>query len=192
MKQSSRHIVVGTLVSLSGVNAAMEARAQDIRDVKPPVAFPAPWIFLLIVLAVVLLAISAYFVYQWYQRQKNQALNKIITKTPWEKAYERLDALVNSDLLRRGEWGRYYLILSDIVRRYFEERFNVRAPEMTSEEFLMSLRNFGGLAPGSRVLLEEFLGVCDMVKFAKHAPDAAAGEKNAVLVRRLIDETRIG
>lgn len=190
MKQSSRHIVVGTLVSLSGVNAAMEARAQDIRDVKPPVAFPAPWIFLLIVLAVVLLAISAYFVYQWYQRQKNQALNKIITKTPWEKAYERLDALVNSDLLRRGEWGRYYLILSDIVRRYFEERFNVRAPEMTSEEFLMSLRNFGGLAPGSRVLLEEFLGVCDMVKFAKHAPDAAAGEKNAVLVRRLVDETR--
>lgn len=191
MKQSLRHIVVGTLVSLCGVNAAVEARAQDIRDVKPPVAFPAPWIFLLIVLAVALLAISAYFVYQWYQRQRIQAVNNTITKTPWEKAYERLEDLQKSNLLARGEWGRYYLILSDIVRRYFEERFNVRAPEMTSEEFLISLKNFGELAPESKGLLEEFLIVCDMVKFAKHAPDAAVGEKNAVLARRLIDETKI-
>lgn len=191
MNKSLRHLIAGVTINAWGMSAPVTGYAQNIRDIKPPVAFPAPWIFLLIVLAVILLAISVYFAYQWYQRQKIRAASKIITKTPWEKAYERLEDLQKSNLLARGEWGRYYLILSDIVRRYFEERFNVRAPEMTSEEFLASLRNFGGLAPGSRVLLEEFLGVCDMVKFAKHAPDAAAGEKNAALARRLIDETKI-
>ncbi len=190
MKRFSRHIVVATLVSLSGVNAAIEARAQDIRDVKPPVAFPAPWMLLLIAFGVVFLAGIAYLVYQWYQRQRTKAVNRIITKTPWEKAYERLENLRKSDLLARGQWEQYYLILSDIVRRYFEERFNVRAPEMTSEEFLISLKNFGELASESKALLEEFLVVCDMVKFAKHAPDAAVGEKNADLARRLIDETK--
>lgn len=190
MNKSLRHLIAGVTTSAWGVSAPVTGYAQDIRDIKPPVAFPAPWMSLLIVLAVILFAGIAYFAYQWYQRHKVQAAGKIITKTPWEKAYERLGDLQKSNLLTRGEWGRYYLILSDIVRRYFEERFNVRAPEMTSEEFLASLRNFGGLAPGSRVLLEEFLGVCDMVKFAKHAPDAADGEKNVALVRRMIDETR--
>src|SRR3989344_6137730 len=133
MKRSLRHIiVVGTLASPFGLNGAVEARAQDIRDVKPPVAFPASWTLLLIVLGVILLAGIAYFVYQWRQRQKIQAVDKIIAKTPWEKAYERLEDLQKSDLLARGEWEQYYLVLSDIVRRYFEERFSVRAPEMTS------------------------------------------------------------
>ncbi len=191
MNKSLRHLIAGVTINAWGMSTPVTGYAQDIRDVKPPVAFPATWMSLLIVLAVVLLAISAYFAYRWYQRQKIQAASKTITKTPWEKAYERLEDLRKSNLLARGEWGRYYLILSDIVRRYFEERFNVRAPEMTSEEFLMSLRNFHGLPAESKNLLEEFLGVCDMVKFAKHAPDAAQAQENIALARRLIDETKI-
>ncbi|HBO97176.1 MAG TPA: hypothetical protein DE315_01795 [Candidatus Omnitrophica bacterium] len=190
MNKLLRHLIAGVTINAWGMSAPVTGYAQDIRDIKPPVAFPAPWMLLLIALAVILLAGIAHLVYQRYQRQRVQAVNKIIAKTPWEKAYERLEELRKSDLLARGQWEQYYLILSDIVRRYFEERFSVRAPEMTSEEFLTSLKNFGGLAPESKVLLEEFLVVCDMVKFAKHAPDAAAGEKNADLARRLIDETK--
>ncbi len=190
MKRFLRPIIIGTVIFLSGLMIVFEAQAQDIRDVKPPVEFPAQWMPLLIALGVALLAGITYFVYRWYQRQRIQTPSKIITKTPWKRAYERLENLQKSNLLTRGEWEQYYLILSDIVRRYFEERFNVRAPEMTSEEFLISLKNFGELAPESRVLLEEFLIVCDMVKFAKHAPDAAVGKENADLAKRLIDETK--
>ena len=150
MNKSLRHLIAGVIINAWGMSAPVTGYAQDIRDIKPPAAFPAPWMSLLIVLAVILLAVSVYFAYRWYQRQRIQAASKIITKTPWEKAYERLEDLQKSNLLARGEWGRYYLILSDIVRRYFEERFNGRAPEMTSEEFLMSLRNFHGLPAESK------------------------------------------
>ena len=189
MKQSSRYVVFPTLVCLFGLSAVFNAQAEDIRDVKPPVEFPARWMAALIVLGISFLAGLGYVLYRRYQRGIPPRPN-IAAKTPWEKAYERLEDLLKGDLLVRGEWEQYYLTLSDIVRRYFEERFEIRAPEMTSEEFLMSLKNFGGLPAESKILLEEFLGVCDMVKFAKHAPDAAQAQKDTVLARRLVDETR--
>ena len=190
MKRSLRYVIVGVLVYVLGLSVSFAGYAQDIRDVKPPVVFPTHWVALLIVLLTVVLAGAGYFLYHKCQRQRTQTAATSIRKTPWERAYERLDDLLKNGLLARGEWEQYYLALSDIVRRYFEERFNVRAPEMTSEEFLISLRNFGGLAAESKMLLEEFLIVCDMVKFARHAPDAAVGQKNAALARRLIDETK--
>lgn len=191
MNKSLRYVIAGVIMNALGLSAAVAGYAQDIRDVKPPVAFPTHWMALLVTLLAVFLAGAGYFFYHKY-RQRIQTAAPGITKTPWEKAYERLDGLLKNDLLARGEWEQYYLSLSDIVRRYFEERFNVRAPEMTSEEFLMSLRNFHGLPAESKNLLEEFLGVCDMVKFAKHSPGLVEGQKHAVLARRLVDETKIG
>lgn len=184
MSKPLRYFMVGVLAQALQGSAAF---AEDIRDVKPPVEFSARWIFLLIGLGVILLMVLAYFFYRRY-RQRPKASAPV--KTPWEKAYERLDALLKSDLPARGKWAQYYLALSDIVRRYFEERFNIRAPEMTSEEFLMSLRNFDGLPAESKNLLEEFLGVCDMVKFAKHSPGLTEGQKHTALARRLVDETK--
>lgn len=171
--------------------AAIQGWAQDIRDVKPPVDLPSSFTAMLFILLIIFSAGLGYFFYRRYQRRKISMVSNAPAQTPWERAHARLDALLKSDLIARGQWEEYYLTLSDIIRRYFEERFDIRAPEMTSEEFLMSLRNFGGLPVESKILLEEFLVVCDMVKFAKHAPDAAAGEKNAALARRLIDETKI-
>ena len=185
MSRSLRYVIVGVILSAPGVSYA-----QDIRDVKPPVTFPTHWVGLLIVSLVVLLLGVGYFLYHKY-RQRIQSAAPDIIKSPWEKAYERLDELLKSGLLAKGEWAQYYLTLSDIVRRYFEDRFQLRAPEMTSEEFLVSLRDFSGLSVESKGLLEEFLGVCDIVKFAKHSPGPAEGQKHAALARRLIDETKI-
>lgn len=179
-----QYFIVGVLAQMLSVAAAF---AEDIRDVKPPVEFPARWIFLLIGLGVILLLALAYF---FYRRYRSRPKKSAPVKTPWEKAYERLDALLKSDWLATGEWGQYYLALSDIVRRYFEERFNIRAPEMTSEEFLASLRDFTGLTDDSRALLQEFLTASDMIKFAKYSPDAARAQKDTALARRLVDETR--
>lgn len=176
MKQQWRYIVVG-------------AFAQDIRDVKAPVEFPAYRVAVFIVLAIIFCVGLAYLLYRRYQRRISSR-PKIPAKTPWERAHERLDTLVHSGLLSAGQWEQYYLTLSDIIRRYFEERFEIRAPEMTSEEFLVSLRNFTGLTDPSKALLQEFLTASDMVKFAKYSPDAAQAENDTALARRLVDETR--
>ena len=55
---------------------------------------------------------------------------------------------------------------SQVLRRYVEERFGVQAPERTSEEFLIEFDRVGVLDAGQRLALREFLGQCDLVKFA--------------------------
>lgn len=189
MKRGKAGIIL--VFGLYGLTAAIHGWAQGIRDVKPPADLPSFFAAMPLILLIIFSAGLGYFFYRRHQRRKISMVSKAPAQTPWERAYGRLDALSQSGLIARGQWEEYYLTLSGIIRRYFEERFDIRAPEMTSEEFLVSLRNFGGLPAESKILLEEFLVVCDMVKFAKHAPDAAAGEKNAALVRRLIDETKI-
>jgi hypothetical protein len=62
---------------------------------------------------------------------------------------------------------------ADTARTYLEERFNFRAPERTTEEFLRELGGTDLLVKEQKESLGKFLESCDLVKFAKYEP----GEK---------------
>ena len=65
----------------------------------------------------------------------------------------------------------YYSELSDVMREYLEKRFQVKAQEQTTDEILGSLAN-KELPQESRTLLRQILTLADLVKFAKHKPEA--------------------
>lgn len=70
--------------------------------------------------------------------------------------------------------ARWYVgEVSDAVRGYLEGRFGLRAPEQTTEEFLVSLGGKGlpGMDDGDG--LGGFLQQCDLVKFAGWRPEAS-------------------
>jgi hypothetical protein len=83
----------------------------------------------------------------------------------------------------------FYSTLSDIVRRYLEDRFRLRAPEMTTEEFLLVTSRDGRLAAGHRRLLGDFLTESDLVKFARHVPTLSDGERAFEAARRFVTDT---
>jgi hypothetical protein len=57
--------------------------------------------------------------------------------------------------------------VSDIIRLYIEQRFNVTATRRTTEEFLRDLLDSSDAALARhQALLGEFLHQCDFVKFA--------------------------
>jgi hypothetical protein len=88
----------------------------------------------------------------------------------YERALGQLELLESAGLPAPDEIGAWYVELSSVVRHYLEERFQVRAPELTTEEFL---REAGAaLSPEHRELLGDFLAGCDRVKFARHEPSA--------------------
>jgi hypothetical protein len=70
-----------------------------------------------------------------------------------------------------------------------EERFELQAPDRTTEEFLDELRWRPVLSGQQKDLLRDFLVRCDLVKFAKAelAPNDLQGLYNAALI--LIDQT---
>ncbi len=93
------------------------------------------------------------------------------------------------DLPSQGRIDAFFTELSSIVRHYIEDRFALRAPEMTTEEFLWSLGREGALDADQRVMLEGFLTACDRVKFARHAATRAEIDDAFALADRFVRET---
>jgi hypothetical protein len=109
----------------------------------------------------------------------------------YDKALARLRRLENSGLPDADQADSWYVELSAIVRHYIEERFEIRAPELTTEEFLREARRAHGLNDDNRALLTSFLDVCDRVKFAAHHPETAESEQALTKSRRFLDDTRL-
>ena len=102
----------------------------------------------------------------------------------------RLQDLRGRHLAEQGEYQAYYVELSGIIRRYIEERFSIRAPEMTTEEFLRSLGSSAQLESEHRQLLADFLNACDMVKFARYGPSLKEAEEAMGSAEKFVAETR--
>jgi len=83
-----------------------------------------------------------------------------------EIAIEKLDQIVEDNLLRKGRQHEYFDRVSDTVREYLGNRFGFFALDLTSRELLEELRDRP--TPGlDHQLLGQLLGEADLVKFAK-------------------------
>lgn len=110
--------------------------------------------------------------------------------TAYDRALERLDRLRREGLPDPSHLDAWYVELSDIVRRYIEARFGLRAPELTTEEFLLEARRSADLSRTHGDLLSAFLARCDRVKFARYSPAADESQEALQVARRFLDETR--
>jgi hypothetical protein len=159
----------------------------ELRDIRGPIGLKPdlwPWI----ILGLVLLTVVAWLLFR--KRGKSQSMAPVVPSRPaWEIALEGLSILAQSKLLAEGRFKEYYSVLSDIVRTYIEIRFEIRAPEMTTEEFLILSRSSEKLNEGQKKFLSELLQASDMVKFAKHIPLVEQASENLRLARLFIQET---
>ncbi|MGC6487960.1 MAG: hypothetical protein ACON4Z_09970 [Planctomycetota bacterium] len=89
-----------------------------------------------------------------------------------------------------AEVEAFYVGVSQVLRVYLEERFGLRAPERTTEEFLRDLERGDGLARRHRGELERFLSQCDMVKFAKLVPSTDDHDRTYALAEAFVESTR--
>ena len=139
--------------------------ANDIRDIKPPVEIPNGWEWLWWVLAALTIIAMAFFVWRWWQKRKASAP----TPTP-VPAHVRAKQKLEESLAFIAQPKAFCILVSDTIRTYLEERFDFRAPERTTEEFLRELSGTDLLAKEQKESLGTFLASCDLVKFAKYEP----------------------
>jgi hypothetical protein len=161
---------------------------EELHDIRGPVSLkPDMWPWLILGLALIV-------VMGWllFRRQKSppSKIPLVPPRPAWEIALEGLDILEQSRLLAEGRFKEYYSVLSDIVRAYIEARFEIRAPEMTTEEFLNLSRGSEQLQESQKKILGELLISSDMVKFAKHIPLVDQARENLRLAKLFIQETR--
>ena len=151
--------------------------AADIRDIREPEPVPVDWRpYWVGGGALVLVVAGAAAVWAMLRRRTRPAV-AAPPRPPHEVAAAALAALAERRLVEHGEFKELYSGLSDIVRTYLEQRFELRAPEMTTEEFLLTTARDGRLARAHRPLLSAFLTESDLVKFARHLPTLADAER---------------
>jgi hypothetical protein len=160
----------------------------DVRDIKGPVAVPRDYRPLLW-LGAGLLGVGALaaLLYRLINRRQRAAV--IAPRPAHQIALEALAKLHAARLLEAGRHEDFYVRLSDIVRTYLEVRFRLRAPEMTTEEFLQAAQRDPQLAPPQRSLLGTFLSEADLVKFARYVPAANDAERAYSAAREFVQST---
>lgn len=166
----------------------LEPKQKDICDIRGPKSFVSkawPYGSITLIALLIIGAVSAFIV---LKKKKEEFKNP---PTPAHIiAYEALSALEKKDYIRKGFTQAYYTELSDIVRHYLENRFNIRAPEMTTEEFLIKVKEDSALSLDQKRLLHDFLIACDLVKFAKHQPAEQEASLSFASAKKLIDQTK--
>jgi len=163
--------------------------AIRIHDISPPVDLPqgdAFWLGLAGGLAVLGLAGGAS--YWHYRRIAPRANGRPLSAD--ELALQKLDELLAEGVLEKGDTREFYQRVTDVLRRYFEGRFGLRAPEWTTREFLAAVRLDLRLDPRQRQFLEEFFVHCDLVKFAEHQPTPEDIRNIFECCKLFIEETR--
>ncbi len=157
--------------------------AADIMGIKGPVQYrETNWTLISVILALLIVTGLAVWAYVRHRMRRP-------VKLPHETALEELESM-RGELARTSDIKRYYAGVSDAVRNYIERIFSLKAPEMTTEEFLDSMRDAPRLSIEHKRLLREFLASCDLVKFANYAPKHDEAEAVIVAAKNFVAETR--
>src|SRR5438876_10790103 len=166
-------------------SASSNLATNDIRAIKRPVEIPSGWAWVWWVVGALALVAVVTIALLWFLRKRAQPpLVPVIP--PHLRAKQKLQAALS--LIQDPRL--FCIEVSTITRIYLEERFDFRAPERTTEEFLAELQSTSLLSPDQKESLGQFLQSCDLVKFARFEPTEAALRELHDAALRLVDETR--
>jgi hypothetical protein len=152
---------------------------NEIKDIKQPIKLPLDWWFIaLLVVCILLILTAAIWGYRYYRKKKLNKGTIIPVKVipPHEIALNELKILEEKKLWQQGQVKEFHSEITEIIRKYFENRFNFRALEMTSAEILGVLSY---IEDGRKVvdLSNDFFTNADLVKFAKFQPIMKVNEE---------------
>jgi large-conductance mechanosensitive channel len=159
----------------------------EIRSAKMPTSV----LIMYIVGAIIIALIIGFLI--WFLiktlRDKNAKPNSKIPEiilTPYERARLSLTEIESQKLWQHGEEKRYHTDLSDTIRTYLENQFNIDCFEKTSSEIIKSIRKIKALKDCIPMIKEVF-ELSDMVKFAKSHPTSEEHELSLEKTKSIIE-----
>ena len=173
------------------VESILPEAGDQLRDPKGLAYWPrAPMTRLFWLLGLIgLVALLAGLLVRWWMTRSRKPTPGPAPIPAHEKALRALAELEQRTDFASVDPEGFFVAVSAIVRRYLEERFALRAPEQTTEEFIRSASSSKLLSPDHQRLVEEFLAESDLVKFARHRPGADRMKQALAAAYRLVRET---
>ncbi|HEV2700605.1 MAG TPA: hypothetical protein VGV09_03180 [Steroidobacteraceae bacterium] len=160
----------------------MNSPLPDIRDIRAPYLIPADWRGPALVAAVALLVLA----FCWWAWRRLRARHRPLTLL--QRTLQQLEA--TRALMEAGDARAFSAAVSDVVRAYIEVRFEVRATQRTTAEFLGDcLAQVGSALQAHEPALAEFLKYCDLAKFARWPLDAQQMQGMLASARHFVETT---
>lgn len=142
------------------------------------------WPWIIVVLATIA---TAPFAWQWWMTSRRKARRR----SAYDISMSRLKRLMDQTAQSPEQMDAFFVELSGVVRWYLENRFDLRAPELTTEEFLELMSQSPDLSGDHQSLLRDFLRRADLVKFAHFMPSTNDIDESVAAARRFLEETRL-
>jgi hypothetical protein len=178
------------------VNAVPVDTTKDFRDLKKPLSIPMTLAEMLLYAgSLLLLAACAYGAYRFWKRRalkRREAVDAYVApaRPAHLIALEQLAILREKKLWQQGLIKQYYSEITEIYRRYLENRYAMMAMEETTDEIMTGLRKLR--FPDSMLdVAERILRRADLVKFAKHQPPITEHEEMFTVVQDFVVKTKI-
>jgi hypothetical protein len=136
--------------------------AEEFHDIAGPIDYflLKPWMVFCAVTALLLLVgLTTWLIKRWRNRPA-------VIKTPRERALDLL-ARIETEIDKVTPY-QFSIRVSDILRRYVTEQYQLPVTRQTSVEFLNALTASSPFSADDQTLLRDFLNRCDLIKFARY------------------------
>jgi hypothetical protein len=173
------------------IHTLLVSTAEEIKDVKSPVLIAYNWLMLLLWIAIALVVlIIVRYIYKKYKQKhaEKPGEKKVIIIPPHIKALRALENLEAEQLWQKGKIKEYHSRITEIIRTYFEERFELFALELTTTETMQNLKNIKESEIIHNITYN-FLSNADLVKFAKFQPVESVNEEMMKQANEIVQKT---
>ena len=164
-----------------------------LKGIKKPIEEPIGWSDILpCIIFALIIYLSAYYIKKYLSTKKdNIQANKIKNIIPSDiLALKQLNKLEEDKVWQRGDIKEYQSRLSEIIRRYTENRFKFTALEMTTDEILEKLKSMSKMDKKNLENLQIILQRADLAKFAKSIPIRDENIESMDLAKNFIVNTK--
>jgi hypothetical protein len=188
--------VISTNPLMLTVRTVAVDTTKEFRDLKPPLSIPLSLGEILLYAGIVLLGaalvIAAYRLMKKWKAKKAGAADEYAPppRAAHLIAFEQLAILKEKRLWQQGMIKQYYSEVTEIFRRYLENRYSMRAMEETTDEIMAGLQKLR-FPEAMMSEAERILRRADLVKFAKHQPPVSDHEGIFTVVYDFVERTKI-
>ena len=176
---------------LLNVQTIILAEDAELKDIKQPIEEPIgwsdiwPWLLGILILSLIIFIVKKYI----FNKNKQSIIvkPKVIIAADIS-ALKELTALEKAKIWQEGNVKEYHSQLSEIIRRYTENRFQFIALELTTDEILQELKSI--LSDDQLNNLSTLLQRADLAKFAKSKPIDTENMESMVLAKGFVNATK--
>jgi len=176
---------------LLNVQTIILEEGAELKDIKQPMEAPIGWSDIWPWLLGIVLLILITYILKRYVFTKKEALKiekpKVIIPAD-VIALKELITLEKAKIWQEGKIKEYHSSLSEIVRRYTEERFQFIALELTTDEIIDELKS--KLNQEQIQNLKTLLQRADLAKFAKSKPIESENTESMLLAKNFVNNTK--